>query len=463
MTEEIFLVKLAKGLETYKTKLELNSLPQLKRAASVLHSSFKNIYGFCIDKKIINVDQYQDDVAVSELTIPSSETFIESKKMIEMSIRIAAYNKQLNFINTSFNYHVDNLDLNTIKRLSELINYIDWTNFSENSNKLITRALAIMVGSLKLGSDPLQLKVIKNDLKRLREEAQNFKEALKAVSLYSTERYKGELRKRITFNGLVDYREDTNEDIEKSIRHMMVREMKDIPIYRNLISQLINDEKTAPASWEKLLKLLSPAEKKTVTAKSLDKNELLKIVQDLGKASLLLNKILKKFDENGIVINRKKRNFFERIAYMLSEAFNKNKKIFYEIEVFNAENTVKKKVNLNYIKFSDELKDNAHKIYLMSTADNLKRLSEIDDEEILIKINASFDIYKRSYRTLSALDTFFKEKAPKAVKSDISGIKVELNGIKMALANSQKKRNEYISQKEEIDQLKKLGIQIEQN
>lgn len=462
MTEEIFLVKLARGLEFYRTSLDTTAIPKMKLAASVLHSSFKNIYGFCLDKKMLNVDQYGDDISVSELIVPSSDPFIESEKQVELNIRIAAYSKQLEFLNTSFSFNLENISLDKIKKLSDLINYIDWVSFSENSGKPITRALASMVGTLKLGSDPLQVKVIKNDVKRLREEAVSFKEALQAITLYRKEQYKAELRKRIAFNGVIDYKEDVKEDIEKNIRYMMKREMSDVPYYSTLVKQLIEDEKTAPASWEKLLKTLSPEEKKTVTTKTLDKGVLLKIIQDLGKTSLLLSKILKKFDENGIVINRKKRNFFEKVAFMLSEAFNKNKSVFYDIEVYNAEQTVKKNIHLNYIKFSDELRSNAHRIYLMSSPENLKKLAESDDEELLIKINTSLDVFKRSFRKLTALDVYFKEKAPKHVKSDISGIKVELNSIKMSLAGTQKRRNEYLSQKEEIEQLKKLGIQIEQ-
>jgi hypothetical protein len=462
MTEELFLVKLARGLEFYKTNLDTTAIPKLKQAASILHSSFKNIYQFCLEKKMLSTDQYGDDIAVNEIKAPSSEPFIESEKKIEMSIRIAAYSKQLEYLNTSFSFNIENINLSAIKNLSDLISYIDWATFSENSAKPITRVLAAMVGTVKLGSDQMQAKVIKNDIKRLREESINFKEALKAIALFRKEQYKAELRKRIAFAGVIDFREDIKEDIEKNIRSMMKREMNNTPFYSALVAQLIDDEKTAPSSWEKLLKLLSPTEKKTVKTKSLDKNELLKIIQELGKNSLLLNKILKKFDENTIVLNRKKRNLIEKIAFMLSETFNKNKKIVYEIEEYNAEHTVKKNVTLNYIKFSDDLKGNAHKIYLMSTPENLKKLIEEDDEELLIKINNSLDVFKRSFRKLTALDTYFKEKAPKHVKSDISGIKVELNGIKLSLANTQKKRNEYISQKEEIDQLKKLGIQIEQ-
>ena len=103
---------------------------------------------------------------------------------------------------------------------------------------------------------------------------------------------------------------------------------------------------------------------------------------------------------------------------------------------------------------------------MKSRVDAIENLAENAEqpiyEEILIKINTSMDVFKRSFRKLTALDVFFKEKAPKPVKSDISGVKVELNGIKMAMASSQKRRNEYLSQKEEIEQLQKLGIQIQQ-
>ncbi|MBN2658791.1 MAG: hypothetical protein JXR86_17185 [Spirochaetales bacterium] len=462
MTEEVFLVKLAKGLEQYRLKLEASAIPKLKKSASVLHSSYKNLYQFCLDKKLLSVDQYGDETAVNELIVPSMDPFIESERQVELNIRFAAYKKQLEYLNTSFSFNLGNFDLANIKQLSDLVTYIDWESFSENSGKLMTRAFAVMIGTLKLGSDAMQVKVIKNDLKRLREESQSFKEALQDITLLRKEQYKSELRKRIAFNGVIDYREDTKEDIEKNIRHMMKREMEGVPFYSQLVIQLIDDEMKAPASWEELLKKLTPEEKKTVTTKGLDKNELLIIVKELGKTSLLLNKILKKFDENGILINRKKRNLIEKIAFTLSEAFNKNKKIFYDIEVYNAEHTVKKAVHLNYTQFSEELKANAHKVYLLSTPENLKKIGEMADEDILIKINTSMDVFKRSYRKLSALDEFFKEKSPKHVKSEISGVKVELNGIKMSLTNAQKRRNDYLSQKEEIEQLKKLGIHIEQ-
>lgn len=462
MTEELFLVKLARGLEEYKITLEEDSLPRLKQAASTIHSSFKNIYGFCLEKKLINADQYSSEISIKELKVPSSESFSESERIIEMSVRISAYSKQLDFLNSTFSFQIENLNLKTLKQLSDLISYIDWTSFTENSGKMITRSFASTVGTLKLGMDQLQLKVIKNDLKRLREEAQNFKDALKKIVFYRKEQYKAELRKRIAFDGKIDYAEDLTEDIQKNIRLMMLREMKDVPFYNNLISQLIEDDRTAPASWEKLLKKISPREEKTVKTKGLDKNILLKTVKDLAKASLLLTKIINKFDENSILINRKKRNIFEKIAFILSETFNKNKQILYDIEIFNAENTVKKTITLDYIKFTEDLKNKTHRMYLQSTPENLKKLSNADDEEILIKIATSLDVYKRSFRKLTALDTFFKEKSPKPVRSEILGVKVELNGIQIAVTDAQKNRNEYISQKEEIDQLKKLGIQIEE-
>lgn len=463
MTEEEFLVKLAKGLEKYKNDLEVSTIPKLKQSASVIHSSYKNLYKFCLDKKLLSVDQYENETAVNDIIVPSSETFLESDRQVELSIRLASYGKQLDYLNTSFSFNINEIDLLTVKKLSDLINYIDWISFSENSGKYITRAFASIIGTLKLGSDAMQVKVIKNDIKRLREEAQNFKKAVQNIGFLLKEQYKSELRKRIAFNGVVDYREDSKEEIEKAIRNMMKKEMNGTAYYSQLVSQLIADEQKAPASWEELLKKFTSEETKTVKTKELNKNELLTVIKELGKTSLLLNKILKKFEENSIIINRKKRNFIEKIAFALSEAFNKNKKIFYDIEVYNVERTVKKAVHLNYTNFSEDLKKSAHKIYMLSTPENLKKLSQIDDEEILKIINSSMDIFKRSFRKLTALDVFFKEKAPKHVKSDISGVKVELNGIKTSMTNCQKRNNEYLSQKEEIEQLKKLGIQIEQS
>ncbi len=461
MTEDVFLVQLSKGLESYKIKIENNAIPRLKQAASIMHSSFKNIYQILLDKKFLDADQYKDDTNITEIKAPSSESFIESEKKIEMSIRIAAYSKQLDFLNTNFRFNLENLSLGTIKKLADLLKFIDWISFSENSIKIITRNLASMMGTIKLGNDQMQLKVVKNDLKRMREETQSFMEALKNIAFLRKEQYKAELRKKVSFDSVINYKEDSKEDIEKNIRHLIAKDPNKIPIFKDIIFQLIEEERNAPKSWEKLLKTLTPSETKTVTTKGLDKRQLLKIVQELGKASLILSKIVKKFDENTVTLNKKKRNIFEKLAYMISQSFNKNKKIIYNIQVFNETNTVKKTVTLNYISFTDKLKKNAHDIYLLSTPDNLKRLMSLEDDEILIKINSSLDIFKRSIRKLNALDTYFKEEAPQNVKSEISGIKVELKAIQFALANSNKCRNNYISQKEEIEQLKKLGINVE--
>jgi hypothetical protein len=41
----------------------------------------------------------------------------------------------------------------------------------------------------------------------------------------------------------------------------------------------------------------------------------------------------------------------------------------------------------------------------------------------------------------------------------IRGIKLEITAIKNSVVKANQKRHEYVSQKEEIEQLKKLGVQ----
>jgi hypothetical protein len=61
-------------------------------------------------------------------------------------------------------------------------------------------------------------------------------------------------------------------------------------------------------------------------------------------------------------------------------------------------------------------------------------------------------------KTLSALDEFFKAEVKKEDREKIRGIKPELATLKNAVLRANSKRHEYTAQKEEEEQLKRLGV-----
>jgi hypothetical protein len=65
------------------------------------------------------------------------------------------------------------------------------------------------------------------------------------------------------------------------------------------------------------------------------------------------------------------------------------------------------------------------------------------------------------HKTLSALDVFFKSEASREDREKVKGIKPELTAIKNGIVKANQKRHEYIAQKEEQEQMKRLGIKDE--
>jgi hypothetical protein len=64
------------------------------------------------------------------------------------------------------------------------------------------------------------------------------------------------------------------------------------------------------------------------------------------------------------------------------------------------------------------------------------------------------------HKILGALDDFFKLEAGKEDRDKIKGIKPELATMKNAIVKANQRRYEFSAQKEEEEQMKKLGIAI---
>ena len=62
------------------------------------------------------------------------------------------------------------------------------------------------------------------------------------------------------------------------------------------------------------------------------------------------------------------------------------------------------------------------------------------------------------HRRLSGLDAFFKTEMPRDLRKQVRGIKNDLAALKNTLHNANQKRHDYVSKKEELEQLKRLGV-----
>jgi hypothetical protein len=62
------------------------------------------------------------------------------------------------------------------------------------------------------------------------------------------------------------------------------------------------------------------------------------------------------------------------------------------------------------------------------------------------------------HRTFAALDEYYKSSLPKSERGKIKGIKPELSTVKNCTIRANSLRHDYSAQKEEEEQLKRLGV-----
>ena len=80
------------------------------------------------------------------------------------------------------------------------------------------------------------------------------------------------------------------------------------------------------------------------------------------------------------------------------------------------------------------------------------------EEQIISYLEKNIRDVQFLHRTLGALDDFFKSNATADDRAKIKGIKPELGAIKNSIVKANQLRYEFSAQKEEEDQMKRLGI-----
>jgi len=65
---------------------------------------------------------------------------------------------------------------------------------------------------------------------------------------------------------------------------------------------------------------------------------------------------------------------------------------------------------------------------------------------------------QRALRTFAALEEYFKSEIQGESKARVRSIRVEMTTVKGAVIKANQKKHEYVAQREELEQMKRLGI-----
>jgi len=454
-----YTATLQQVLDVKQDWLEKSEMGSLKDELRTFHASFASLYNIYLKKKLIDEDPYKQESKITEIEVPDSSNFVEAKRIEALTIRLANYDNQLDFLVNFYQLGVDFLNLDRIKRIAGLVRYIDWTGFSPDSQSLMTKAVAALTNQSKAGVDPLTLSIIGESLNRLNKSTHSIMKTIKELSNYYREKYK--LNVRLNISKDMSAGEATLENIRKK----MPSALPGTPFYKELIEEIIKEDYSSSGTdlRDTILNSLKVKEAKQKAAKPAInlKNILLDGIQALGGASSILSEIVSKFDENHAVLESRKKSFLEALKELIRKMTNAEpEEVIYQVEYMDQTKGIPVKEKVSFHQFKDDLDKKIRILSSFARGSAYQKIAQMNEDQITGYLERYINDLQNIHKTLGALDDYFKANVQATDRDKIKGIKPDLTAFKNIYVRANQMRYEYSAQKEEEEQMKRLGVSM---
>ncbi|MDR0486751.1 MAG: hypothetical protein LBG91_00740 [Treponema sp.] len=448
---------LLQALISRKDWLEKSELGRLKETLRTFQTSFASLYNIYLKKKLINEDPYKQETKISELEVPETGMFNEAKRTEQLSIRLSSFDSQLDFLVNFYQLGMDFLNLERIKRIVGLIRFIDWASLTPDSQSANTRVVAEISNQSKVGVDPITLSIIGESLSRLAKTTVTIMGILKDLNLYYRESYKVAVRQAVTQNM------SASEANAANIKKKMQTAMPGTAFLQDLIDEIIKEDysKNGAELKEALLKYLKVAEEKpkVVKAPVNFKGILLDGIQVIGGASVSLNEIGVKLDENQTVMESRKKGLLEMLKNLIRQITNAEpEEVIYAVEYLDNSKGVSVKEKVSFHQFREDMYKKAKILNSFVRGPAYAKLSAMTEEQIIGYLERNINDVQYLHKILNALDDYFKANVLPEDRDKIKGIKPELSAMKNSFVKANQLKHEYSAQVEEEEQMKRLGI-----
>ncbi len=465
-----FAEVLEEHLDKKKEHLDRTELPQLREKFRLFHSAYQGIYNILLRKGLVDEDPYKYDQKISEVTTPPESPFLESEKAEQLSVRMSEYDSQLEFLSNYYQFSVDFLDLKRVKNLVALTKYYRWEQLTATSTHLNTRILAEQLEKVKQGGDQVSASLIADSQNQLDKGSKAVLSALRSLALYHRERYKLELRRSLFQDMDLDAAtvRANREEALKTVKRGFAARMGDRPFYPELAMEILNED-YAPEGEQlrgEILRRLAVDERKEDKQKQEVQFQqmLLEAIRQLSACSSHLSEAIQKITDNSTTLESRKVGLTERLKRWLHKvAFGEAKQTIYEVEYVDPVTSSTKNEKVNFQVFVEEAGRKSRLLAAVSvrSSSTLKRLANAGEEQIYTFLSRNLEDLQAMVRTMNGLDTYFKSEMSRDERSQLRGIKLELNAIKNSVVKANQKKHEYVSKKEEMEQMKRLGIKTD--
>jgi hypothetical protein len=192
-----FLPRLEEAITLRATWLETIRIPQLKDMVGTYRALFESVAATLVKKGLLREDPYDYDDNVNAIIVPPDSALSETGDSAELSRRIAAYRRQIDFLVDGYPFTLASMDLAALKRISSLLSYVDWEGFGEASYSPTTRGLARLVTKVRLSADRLSSRVLNESRMQLEKLTREIRERLAELETWHRESWKAEVRAKV--------------------------------------------------------------------------------------------------------------------------------------------------------------------------------------------------------------------------------------------------------------------------
>ncbi len=463
-----FTDRLEKALATRAEQLQSHELNSLKEELRTYQAAFEGLTDLLHRNAIVAEDPYGDEHKIGSVAAPEDGPVSDNEKEHKLSSRLSYYRAMLDFVNNYYQFNLDMLTIAELRQLGEMVMFWKWSKLSPNADHYSTQLLGQFVQRLRGSSDSMAAGIVQENLNQLVRSQRNIANLLKTISQYHRERYKLHVRKYVTDQMDLPKMEPGQVDgavtqVKRQYKGSGIQE----PFYPELIREVIEEDYTEAGKEAREFKLQGLGEKQEQKQKRKEaddslKKSLIDAVRAIAAASRHLEEAVSKLRETSEAYQSRKRTLWQRLRrWLIKSAQGEAPSTVYTVTYSDITTSAEHKEQVDFEALMHKIEHKSRQLSAIQTPGSraAARIEAASEDQILAFLTKTIEQVQIHHRTLNALDQYFKTHMPEEQKNRIRGIKIELSNIRTCITNANQLRQDYVSLKEEKEQMRKLGVE----
>lgn len=465
MEESEFFQQLQAGISQKTDWYNSEVMEKLLLQFRIVHSCVKNLYDMLTKRSLIEIDPYRLDQHISDIVLPEVTPFADSDIHSVIGKRFSDYETMLDYICTYVHFSVEALPIPKVKKLLDFIKVFDWEELVISSQNPNAHGLAVALNNARSGAPAVVQTMINDCVNECSKATGEIKRMLNELGIFQREIYKYEIRREVINKSGMDLSSGGEAEFNE-IKKLFPKSFPKRPFYADLVNEIVGEDQGAnkeknQAAVLKRLEINTGANRaKKKKAEPNPKELLMATVLSVGALAPTIGQLNMKLTANFSVLFEKKKTFVSNIVTALKKAFRvKEKERIIEVPVKDAKTGSEKNQR---VKVRDFLGDLVRKerIYaaIAAKGPEYQKVEASGDDTILAFLNKQVSDIQSAFTLINALDAYFKNAVDVTQRQKIKGMQIELSALRNSIISINKKRGDFLSLKEESEQMKKLGI-----